>query len=101
MSFLEEKGRPSVVERAFILPPSFRISQLTVEARQSVIKSSLVFGVYEKTVDRESAYEKLKSRVPAAEIPSIAETSAQSSDGNGFFGELFVGRRRPRGGAGR
>ena len=34
VSFLDEKGRPSIVERAFILPPSSRIGPLTGEERQ-------------------------------------------------------------------
>jgi uncharacterized protein len=63
VSFLDEKGRPCVVERAFINPPSSRIGPLTANERQAVIASSLVAGVYEKTIDRESAYERLKGRV--------------------------------------
>ena len=57
ISFLDEKGRPNVVERAFVLPPASRIGPLTAEERQAVIKASLVYGVYEKTLDRESAFE--------------------------------------------
>ena len=62
ISFLDEKGRPSVVERAFVLPPASRIGPITPEERKAVIAASAVAGVYEKTVDRESAYEKLKGR---------------------------------------
>jgi DNA helicase HerA-like ATPase len=60
VSFLDEKGRPTVVERAFILPPASRIGPLDAGERQAVIQSSLVYGVYEKALDRESAYEKLR-----------------------------------------
>ena len=111
LSFLDEKGRPNVVERAFILPPASRIGPVTSEERREVVQGSLVFGVYEKTVDRESAYENLKSRassggaepVGQAGVPDRAEPAAAST-GGGFFGglgELLGGTRGPRGGVGR
>ncbi len=62
VSFLDEKGRPHPVERAFIIPPRSRIGPITPEERRAVIESSLVAGHYEKAVDRESAYEKLTAR---------------------------------------
>jgi DNA helicase HerA-like ATPase len=66
VSFLDEKGQPSVVERAFILPPGSRIGPITPEARQEVIRQSLVYGHYERTIDRDSAYEMLKNRAESA-----------------------------------
>lgn len=66
VSFLDEKGRPNVVERAYIVPPASRIGPITPEERQSVLAGSVVAGVYEKTLDRESAYEKLKGRTAAS-----------------------------------
>ncbi|HEX2694189.1 MAG TPA: helicase HerA-like domain-containing protein, partial [Acidobacteriota bacterium] len=66
VSFLDEKGQPSVVERAFVLPPGSRIGPITPEARQEIIRKSLVFGHYERTVDRDSAYEMLKNRTENA-----------------------------------
>ncbi|MGQ9646147.1 MAG: helicase HerA-like domain-containing protein [Thermodesulfobacteriota bacterium] len=62
VSVLDEKGSPTVVERAFICPPHSRLSPLTAEERSRFIRDSLLYGHYEKTVDRESAYEKLKAR---------------------------------------
>lgn len=62
VSFLDEKGTPGIVQRAFILPPHSQIGPITPEQRQRAIANSIVAGVYEKTVDRESAYEKLLSR---------------------------------------
>jgi hypothetical protein len=59
VSFLDEKGRPGIVERAFILPPASRIGPLARSAA-SGDQDSLSIGHYEKAVDRESAYEKLK-----------------------------------------
>ena len=62
VSFLDEKGRPAMVERAFVVPPASRIGPLSDAERQVLITNSIVAGVYEKTVDRESAYEVLKGR---------------------------------------
>jgi hypothetical protein len=95
LSFLDEKGRPNVVERAFILPPASRIGALTAEERQAVIKASLVYGVYEKAEDRESAYEKLKGRAPSAgakadeaQVQAPVPTPAPPASGGGWFGGL-------------
>src|SRR5512132_3269576 len=57
VSFLDEKGRPGVVERAFVLPPQSRIGPITADERKAVMDRSPVKGAYDKTVDRESAYE--------------------------------------------
>ncbi|HTG01174.1 MAG TPA: DUF853 domain-containing protein [Nitrospirota bacterium] len=62
VSLLDAKGAPTIVERAFICPPRSRLTPLAQEERSAVIKASGLFGHYEKPVDRESAYEKLKSR---------------------------------------
>ncbi len=62
VSFLDEKGQPGVVERAFILPPHGRIGPVTPPERQAAVQGSLIFGHYERAVDRESAYEMLKAR---------------------------------------
>src|SRR5574337_1323850 len=66
VSLLDEKGRPAMVERAFVVPPGTRIGPITPEQRAALIAGSLVAGVYEKTQDRESAYEKLKGRAEAS-----------------------------------
>ena len=62
ISFLDDKGRPGVVERAWVLPPASRIGPITPDERKAVIAGSSVKGTYEKTIDRESAYEKLAGR---------------------------------------
>ena len=62
VSLLDEKGRPSMVERAFIFPPACRIGPVSDAERAAIIKSSVIFGHYEQTMDRESAYEIIKSR---------------------------------------
>jgi hypothetical protein len=62
VSFLDEKGRPSITERVFVVPPGSQIGPISPAQRQQLQQTSLVAGVYEKAVDRESAYEKLKGR---------------------------------------
>ena len=65
VSFLDAKGRPSVTERVFVLPPGSQIGPITPAQRKDLIASSLVAGTYEKTVDRESAHEILRGRAEA------------------------------------
>ncbi|MCR5714045.1 MAG: DUF853 domain-containing protein [Bacteroidales bacterium] len=62
VSFLDEKGAPSVVQRAKILFPLSYIGAITPEQRADLIKSSKLYGVYERTFDRESAYEMLTAQ---------------------------------------
>lgn len=103
VSLLDEKGRPCVVERAFVLPPGSRLGPVTPEERAATMKNSLVAGVYEKTEDRESAYEKLSQRVQeqAAAQPAPAAGGAAPAAGGGIFGalgDLLGGSTGPRGG---
>ncbi len=65
VSFLDEKGMPGIVERAFVLPPKSQIGPIAPEVRQGILRQSVLFGHYEKQVDRESAYEVLKTRAQA------------------------------------
>ncbi|HEV2988960.1 MAG TPA: helicase HerA-like domain-containing protein, partial [Candidatus Angelobacter sp.] len=62
VSFLDDAGTPSIVERALICPPHSQIGPITPEQRKELIQNSVVAGVYEKMVDRESAFEILKAR---------------------------------------
>lgn len=103
VSFLDAKGRPSVTERVFVVPPGSQIGPVTTEQRQAVIANSLVAGVYEKTVDRESAYEKLKGRAETApDAPAAkpgAKGAAESSEGgSSMLNDLLFGSTGPRGG---
>jgi hypothetical protein len=66
VSFLDAQGRPSITERVFVLPPGSQIGPITPEQRAALRADSLVAGVYEKAVDRDSAYETLKGRVASA-----------------------------------
>jgi DNA helicase HerA-like ATPase len=65
ISCLDAKGTPGITERVFVLLPASRIGPIDAAQRKTLIETSLVAGVYEKTVDRESAYELLKSRTAA------------------------------------
>jgi DNA helicase HerA-like ATPase len=85
VSFLDEKGRPTMVERAFIVPPGSQIGPLGDDERRRIIESSPLFGHYDKAIDRESAYEKLKIRTePKTESNPVSDA---------LFGKLG-----PRGG---
>ncbi|HEY0841772.1 helicase HerA-like domain-containing protein [Methylotenera sp.] len=78
VSFLDEKGIPTPVERAFVCPPGSRIGPATDAERVETIRTSILNNVYEKQVDRESAYEILKAQVtPPAD--SEDEDAAASS----------------------
>ncbi len=91
VSCLDEQGRPGVVERAFIMPPQGQIGPIEPQERQRLIQNSLVAGVYEKAVDRESAYELLKARAEQAartSSQSTAQPTAQGSTGGGLGGML-------------
>jgi hypothetical protein len=70
VSFLDEKGRPSIVERAYICPPQSQIGPITEAQRATLLQTSLVAGTYEKVVDRESAFEKLRGRQGDAQSAS-------------------------------
>ena len=110
VSFLDEQGRPCRVERAFIVPPASRLGPITDAERQSVIRASVIFGHYEQTVDRESAYEKLKGRaqarqgVPSGDVrPSTANSGPTASGGllgtlGSILGGSLGGTTGPRGG---
>ncbi len=66
VSFLDEKGQPTVVDRALIYPPQSQLPPLAAGEREQAVKQSTLYGHYEKLVDRESAYEMLKTRAPQA-----------------------------------
>jgi DNA helicase HerA-like ATPase len=102
VSFLDEKGRPNIVERAFVVPPGSFLGPVTGEERRKCIESSAVFGHYEKAVDRDSAYEKLKGRIEEKQQdvqvrPGPAPAKAPSSPSNPLS-DIVFGKTGPRGG---
>jgi DNA helicase HerA-like ATPase len=120
VSFLDDKGRPCVTERVFVLPPGSQIGPIGPDQRKALIDGSLVAGVYEKLVDRDSAYEKLKGRAAAsgaaaaqggrtmtdeantaARGGATTPSSAQTDAGGGMLGglkDVLFGTTGPRGG---
>jgi uncharacterized protein len=101
VSFLDEKGRPCVVERAFIAPPGSFIGPASEAERKALIQASALFGHYEKAVDRESAYEKIKNRAAEKQEeapPPRTETPAPSKPAPNVLKDVILGRTGPRGG---
>ncbi|MEJ8837500.1 helicase HerA-like C-terminal domain-containing protein [Ramlibacter sp. AN1133] len=107
VSFLDEKGRPSVTERLYVVPPGSHIGVITPEQRKALMANSMVAGVYEQVVDRESAYEKLKGRTEAsAQGGALAQGGAPSAGGAagaggspmGGLSDVLFGSTGPRGG---
>ena len=98
ISFLDERGQPGMVERAFVLPPASRIGSITPDERKAVMARSPVKGVYDNTVDRASAYEKLASRAAAsagaAEVGSAGATGGFMDSLKGSLGGLMTGSGR-------
>jgi hypothetical protein len=90
VSCLDEKGRPGIVERAFVVPPRGQIGPIDANRRQQIMQSSLVAGVYEKVIDRESAYEVLKARAEQAQAETAArKAEAQVPAGGGGLGGVL------------
>lgn len=63
ISCLDEQGTPQVVERAWVMPPYSSFTPISPEQRQALISQSIVAGIYEKSLDRESAFELLQNKV--------------------------------------
>jgi DNA helicase HerA-like ATPase len=102
VSFLDEKGTPQVVQRAFILPPASQLGPIDAGERKAAMDSSVVAGVYEKAVDRESAYEKLNSRLasgarqaeeraPEQEAAPAAQQAEAPAEEGSIFGDVLGG----------
>jgi hypothetical protein len=105
VSLLDTKGRPSETERVFVLPPGSQLGPISTAQRQALLQSSLVAGVYEKTVDRESAYEMIKGRIPSsANATQPTQTSNNQSSVGASEGlmagvsDILFGSTGPRGG---
>jgi DNA helicase HerA-like ATPase len=114
VSLLDSKGRPSETERVFVLPPGSQLGPITPEQRKALLQGSLVAGVYEKVVDRESAYEMFRKHAGARDdaeappadapktprIPGAAGKKAEAEGGGigGMLNEALFGRTGPRGG---
>ena len=113
VSVLDPKGTPTPVERAFVYPPQSKIGPITPDEQRKIVQSSVLFGHYEKTVDRESAYERLQQKSAGAPAPFPTPTASPApssqpqpqaqtgSSGGGLLGSLggvLFGTTGPRGG---
>ena len=113
VSFLDDKGRPTPTERVYVLPPASQIGPISAEQRQTLLANSIVAGVYEKMLDRESAFEKIKGRTETRQETQVDQaaasqdnpaTPAAESSGGGMLDSLGAmfggGTRRTRSSAG-
>ncbi len=107
VSFLDAKGSPGITERAWMFAPGSRIGPISPEERRGLVANSVVAGQYEKTVDRDSAFERLKARagggtaVPqgADQAPGAGQEAPTSGGGlMGGLSDILFGSTGPRGG---
>jgi DNA helicase HerA-like ATPase len=108
VSLLDEKGTPGITQRAWMFAPGSQIGPITPDERGALMSKSLVAGVYEKEIDRESAFEKLRERASAGQatsarpVPGGAAPSGSAPAGAGAvlggLGGLIFGTTGPRGG---
>ena len=101
ISFLDEKGRPQVTERSNVIAPDSRLGPLQPAERQAAITGSVIYGHYEKAVDRESAYELLKASAAtkaAVEAGREAAKEVGGEDTGSMVSDILFGSTGPRGG---
>lgn len=103
ISFLDEKGSPSVVERAMVIAPCSRMGPVTDDERNGLINNSPLYGKYEDVIDRESAFEILQKGVQVAtdkqEAPPAKGQNVAVDDGIlGGLKDILFGSTGPRGG---
>lgn len=108
ISFLDEKGRPNVVQRGMVIAPESKMGTMTLEDQLAIIHQSRFYSKYSNTIDRESAFEKLKQGFTinsennqySAEINS--EQNQSNNDQHGgvmdFLGSLIFGWKGAKGG---
>ena len=94
VSLLDEKGTPTIAQRVMIAPPSSRLGPITPAERNATISSSVVSGVYEKSVDRESAYEILIKKIEEESPKETNERNEGSMLDSLFGGGSSSGGRR-------
>jgi hypothetical protein len=98
VSMLHKTGEPSITQRTLIRPPSARIGPVTPEERKARVEASPIYGKYEETIDRDSAYERLQKRTSESAAAQDAESNSWGSilmGGNSYgrrqgYGETFT-----------
>jgi len=106
VSLLDAKGTPGITERAWVLAPGSQLGPITPDDRRRLIAESVVAGTYEKAIDRESAFERLRQRAGGGEAPPASGTAtrgpaAPAESGGGLMGglgDILFGSTGPRGG---
>ena len=103
ISFLDEKGSPTVVERAMVIAPFSRMGPVSDDERNALINHSPLSGKYDEAIDRESAYEMLQKGLQAAseeqQAPPAKGQSAEVDGGIlGGLKDILFGSTGPRGG---
>lgn len=101
VSVLDEKGRPTITERVWMVAPGSRIGPATDAERAAIRAASLLGGKYDKTVDRESAYEVLLERANRGVADAVPEKNGASGQEGGVAGavsDFLFGSTGPRGG---
>jgi DNA helicase HerA-like ATPase len=109
VSFLDEKGRPQIVERANIIAPASRLGPLSADERNQAIRASVLYGHYEETLDRESAYELLRAQAAVAAGQQAKDkptgggavkvpAPAGAPQAGGGLNDVLFGSTGPRGG---
>lgn len=104
ISFLDAKGAPNIVERAWVYPPASRMGVLEPTEKAAIIKNSLVAGVYDEVLDRESAYEIIKARLlktSSPQVENIKTEEAQNKNEGSLMGTVLGGIGSILGGSGR
>ncbi len=102
VSLLDAKGRPSPTERAFIVPPASQLGPISADQRKSLLDQSLVAGVYEQAIDRESAHEKLTGAAAQGPTEDVrGESAGPAKDKQdrmmGGVSDILFGSTGPRG----
>ena len=80
ISCLDEQGTPQIVERGMIMPPRSAFTPIHADERQKLMQQSLVAGVYEQAVDRDSAYEMLQRKVNESAQQQLLENEAKQQE---------------------
>jgi DNA helicase HerA-like ATPase len=99
VSFLDEKGMPTPVERAWVLPPQSNLTPLEASARDAAFKNDLLYRHYKDTVDNFSAFEALQQlaaenaqqAAKAEEEKEVAKQQAAAANDVGLFGNFLGG----------
>ncbi len=104
VSFLDAKGTPGVVQKAVIIPPQSQVGPISTETRQALIMGAPLREKYDRSVDRESAYELLKGKAQSKQAEQVkveqVKVETTTAPSGGGWGDLFGGGSSKRQGAG-